>query len=122
MEAQAKNIIKAIVSRPEIVEATREQLARMVAERNPGILEELRKAERRVRDIEHNRKKLLELCYKNAITADQFKSENDRMTAEERFAMADVLTLQGKLNALKSKGANLGLCQVPGPLEAKIPG
>jgi site-specific DNA recombinase len=106
VETQAKNIIKAIVSRPKIVEATREKLARTISDRNPDVLEALRKAERRVREIEDSRRRLLELCYKDALTADQFKAENNRLTGEEQAAKADVLALQERLNEVKAKGAS----------------
>ncbi len=98
VEDLARNLLKSVIDNKVIFELAKEELQRMSTERNPEILNAIRMNERQLREVERNQKKLLELHYQNALSADQFKKENQRLLEEEKGVRLnlDQLSLRSK--------------------------
>ena len=107
VEAQARNILKAAISNKKILDLAKEELTRMVADRNPEILAAIRLAERQLREMSEQHRKLLELRYKDAIGVDQFKDENNRLLEQQNLIQQGLDQLRHQREQSKTQNANL---------------
>lgn len=107
IETKAREILKAALSNPDFLKAARAHLTRMISERNPEMLSAIRLQERQLREFDDQHSKLLDLYYKNGLSAEQFKSENERINAQQKVVQTSLDQLRAKLEVLKTHSSQV---------------
>jgi hypothetical protein len=107
IEEKAREILKTALSNQDFLTAARSHLAKMISERNPEMLSAIRLQERQLRELGDQHKKLLDLYYKNGLTVDQFKTENDRIVAEQKVVQSSLEQMRNKLELAKSQSGQV---------------
>lgn len=107
VEAQALNILRTAISNPYIVGMAKEEIRNSIRERNPEIQTAIRVGEKQLRELESNHRKLLDLRYKDAVSTDQFKIENDRIRQEQEVVQRSLEQLKTQLFRLQHQNENL---------------
>lgn len=107
IETQARHILKTAISNKQVLALAREELGRMIADRNPEILAGIRLAERQLRELTEQHRRLLELRYKDAVSVDQFKDENTRLLEQQQIVKLGLDQLQQQRERTKRQNASL---------------
>jgi len=103
IEEKAREILRIALSNNDFLAAAKSHLGKMISERNPEMLSAIRLQERQLRELGDQHKKLLDLYYKNGLTSDQFKAENDRIVAEQKVVESSLEQLRNKLQLAQTQ-------------------
>lgn len=106
VEKMVYEVLKTALSNKSVIECAKIEVKQMVADRNPELMTAIRLAQKQQRELEQNHRKLLDLHYRNALNAEQFKAENDRIVAEQTEIGRNLDQLRTRFRGLQSQDAH----------------
>ncbi len=106
LEEQALQILKQVVENKTVLALAKEEAKRMMADRNPELLNAIRVAEMQLRELGQNERELFKLFYGKGINQEQFQRENERLLAQQAMYKANLTALETKRKALQAQSLN----------------